>query len=339
MNILSKIKAKIFYKLTEIILNKINTNKFEIIDHKKPLAKLVSTMARTGAGTDECLNNGALPLPIDFYSPVPDINDLERRNIWEKKSDLNGINFNIDFQLKFLKELGKEFSDECSWSYSNTDPSKFNLDNSLPFSFGCAAYTHSIIRKYKPKKIIEFGSGNSSKVIASAIEKNKIENNINCNYIIIDPFPSELIKNNSVKSITKLYEEKAENVKINLFKDLKKDDILFIDSSHMVRTGSDVNYAILDILPILDKGVIIQFHDIPIPYEYNKVYFTNPNFRVFWTESYLLQAFLINNNKVEIIAALKFLMTEQIDLFSKVFKHYNSFKHKLISESFWMRIK
>ncbi len=173
MNILSKIKAKIFYKLTDIILNKINTNKFEIINHKKPLAKLVYTMARTGAGTDECLNNGALPVPIDFYNPIPDINDLERRNIWSKKSDLNGINFNIDFQLKFLKELGKVFSDECSWSYSNTNSSKFHLDNSVPFSFGCAAYTHSIIRKYKPKKIIEFGSGNSSKVIASAIEKIK----------------------------------------------------------------------------------------------------------------------------------------------------------------------
>ena len=107
----------------------------------------------------------------------------------------------------------------------------------------------------------------------------------------------------------------------------------------MVRTGSDVNYAILDILPILDNGVIIHFHDIPMPYEYNKIYFTNSNFRVFWTESYLLQAFLINNNKVEIIAALKYLMTEQIDLFSHVFKHYDSFKHKLISESFWMKIK
>ena len=85
----------------------------------------------------------------------------------------------------------------------------------------------------------------------------------------------------------------------------------------MVRTGSDVNYAILDILPILKKGVIIHFHDIPMPFEYNKAYFTNPNFRVFWTESYLLQAYLINNKNVEILAALKFLMTEKKDLFSK----------------------
>ncbi len=339
MKIVSKIKSKILFNLTELVLNKINTNKFEIINHKKSISKLVSTMAKTGAGTNECIEEGALPVPIDFYNPIPDIKDLEKRKVWDKKSNLEGINFNIDFQLKFLKTLGEEFSKECNWPYYSKDPGKFHLDNSLPFSFGCAAYTHSIIRKYKPKIIIEFGSGNSSKVISSAIEKNKIECNIDCNYSIIDPYPSELIKNNELKSITKLYEEKAENMDISLFKELKKDDILFIDSSHMVRAGSDVNYAILEVLPKLNKGVIIHFHDIPMPYEYNKVYFTNPNFRVFWTESYLLQAFLINNNKVEIIAALKFLMTEKIDLFSKVFKHYDSVKHKLISESFWMRIK
>lgn len=79
----------------------------------------------------------------------------------------------------------------------------------------------------------------------------------------------------------------------------------------MVRTGSDINYSILNILPILKKGVIIHFHDIPMPFEHNKIYFTNPNFRVFWTESYLLQAYLINNNNVEILAELKYLMTEK----------------------------
>ena len=148
-----KLRSKMFFYLTNLILNKINTNKFEIINHKKSIAKLVNTMARTGAGTNECLEEGALPVPVDFYYSVPDIEDLKRRNIWGAKSDLNGINFNIDFQLKFLKELGKEFSDECSWPYSNTDSSKFHLDNSIPFSFGCAALTHSIIRKYKPKKL------------------------------------------------------------------------------------------------------------------------------------------------------------------------------------------
>ena len=76
-----------------------------------------------------------------------------------------------------------------------------------------------------------------------------------------------------------------------------------------------------------------------MPFEYNKIYFTNPNFRVFWTESYLLQAYLINNNNVEILAALKYLMTEKKDLFLEAFNNYNPEKHSLISESFWISIK
>ena len=334
------LKSKIFFYLTEKILSKINTNKFEIINHKKSIAKLVNTMARTGAGTDECLNNGSLPVPVDFYYPVPDIKDLDARKIWDKRSHLSGINFNLDFQLKLLKDLGGKFSNECKWPYSSKDQSKFHLDNSIPFSFGCAALTHCIIRNYKPKTIIEFGSGNSSKVIASAIKKNITEQKSSkVNYIIIDPFPSNLIKRNEIESISKLYEKKAENIELKIFKALQKNDILFVDSSHVVRTGSDVNFAILDILPILNPGVIVHFHDIPMPFEYNKLYFTTPDFRVFWTESYLLQAFLINNEKVEILCALKYLMTKKIALFSKVFSHYNPIKHKLISESFWIRIK
>ena len=188
------IKAKIFYYLVNWIINKINTNKFEIINHEKSIAKLINTMARTGAGTDECLKAGSLPVPVDFYFSVPDIKDLEKRKVWDKKSSLKGIKFNINFQMKLLKKLGKEFSDECNWPYTSTDSSKFHLDNSIPFSFGCAALTHSIIRKYKPKTIIEFGSGNSSKVIANAIQLNSQEINSEVNYVIIDPFPSNLIK-------------------------------------------------------------------------------------------------------------------------------------------------
>jgi hypothetical protein len=74
--------------------------------------------------------------------------------------------------------------------------------------------------------------------------------------------------------------------------ELKENDILFIDSGHTVRTRSDVNFLILEVLPRLAPGAIVHFHDIPLPFEYQKVYFTNPTFRVFWTEAYLLQSFL-----------------------------------------------
>jgi len=99
-------------------------------------------------------------------------------------------------------------------------------------------------------------------------------------YVIIDPYPLDIIKN-ELKNITKLIIEKGELLDSAFFDQLQKNDILFIDSGHTVKTGSDVNYLILDILPRIKPGVVIHFHDISLPYEYPKIYYTNPQFRVF----------------------------------------------------------
>jgi len=120
---------------------------------------------------------------------------------------------------------------------------------------------------------------------------------------------------------------------------LEKDDILFIDSSHTVRIGGDVNFLILEILPKLKPGVIIHFHDIPIPNEYPKIYYLNPKFRVFWTESYLLQAFLSLNVEFEILMAIGFIMKVHDEEFKHFFPYYNKNENLLISSSFWIRRK
>ncbi|MBI2418269.1 MAG: hypothetical protein HYV28_10290 [Ignavibacteriales bacterium] len=88
------------------------------------------------------------------------------------------------------------------------------------------------------------------------------------------------------------------------FKELGENDVLFIDSTHTVKTGGDVTYLILEILPLLQKGVIVHFHDIPMPFEYDQAYFTNPSFRVFWNESYLLQAFLAFNTAFQVLFSM-----------------------------------
>jgi hypothetical protein len=120
---------------------------------------------------------------------------------------------------------------------------------------------------------------------------------------------------------------------------LGKNDVLFIDSGHTVRVGGDVNYLIPDILPRLAQGVIIHFHDIGLPYEYPKVYSTNPKFRVFWTEAYLLQAFLCYNNEFEILLALNYLTTEHMASFRSAFPFYRPQSHGGKSGSFWIRRK
>lgn len=300
-------------------------------------ANLVAHIAYTGEGTEECIDRGCLPVPIHYYFPIPDINDLEKRDIWSKKNPLYGINFRQNEQLNTLRNLGHLFGEECNWPEQETaDPLQFFTNNGS-FSFGCAATLHCMIRANKPRHIIEVGSGNSSLVISAALQKNIVDNSMNaCEYIVIDPYPRKEIED-GLPYLSRLIKERVELTSPDIFSILGENDILFIDSSHSVKAGSDVVFLILDILPQLAPGCIVHFHDIPIPKEYAKTYFTNPTFRVLWTESYLLQAFLALNDHFRILLAMGYLMENYIDDFSKVFPHFNVNKNWANSGSFWIR--
>ena len=298
------------------------------------LAPIITYMAGTGIGTNQCLRSGSLPMPVHFHSPVPDLEDLERRKIWDQRSKLAGIDFRPDAQVALLLKLGQEFGKECDWSPNPSgDPYKFYTEN-CSFSFGCAAATHCILRHFKPRRLIEVGSGNSSLVISNALSLNTQESE----YIIVDPYPRSIIEN-GLPALTRLVKERVELLDVNFFDRLGEHDVLFIDSGHVVRIGGDVNYLILDVLPRLARGVIVHFHDIGLPYEYPKIYATNPQFRVFWTEAYLLQAFLSLNRDFEILLALNYLMSERQEVFRASFPLYSPVKHRINSGSFWIRRK
>tara|TARA_Y100000310_G_scaffold342459_1_gene445813 strand:- start:12247 stop:12681 length:435 start_codon:yes stop_codon:yes gene_type:complete len=113
----------------------------------------------------------------------------------------------------------------------------------------------------------------------------------------------------------------VQEIPFEFFKRLKKGDLLFIDSSHVVKSGSDVNYIILEILPRLNKGVIIHFHDIYLPYDYNR--FVLKSFWD-WNETSLLRAFLIFNKKVKILFCLSHLHYDRKSVLKQVFPEYNS---------------
>jgi|SRR5271157_9626 len=300
-------------------------------------APVLKISARTGLGTNQCLKNGFLPMRVHFYSPVPDIKDLDRRQIWNNKSEMVGIDFCATEQVRFLQELGKKYGDECNWpSQPNSNPDDFYTENNS-FSFGCAAALHAMIRYYQPGKILEIGSGNSSKVISAAVKLNQAEGKSG-EYVLIDPYPAVNIKKH-LPGLTEVIKERVELTDINRFKDLRSNDILFVDSGHTVRTGGDVNFLFLEVLPRLAPGVVVHFHDINLPDEYPQIYFTNPRFRMFWTEAYLLQSFLCFNKEFQILLAMHYLMTDKKDEFCKAFTHYDPSQHKLTSGSFWIQRK
>jgi len=257
--------------------------------------------------------------------------------VWQRKSDLPGVDFRPDKQVQFLRNLGGKYGNECNWpAISTGNIQEFYTENNS-FSFGCAASLHTILRWYKPRKVFEIGSGNSSLIFSGALTRNASEG-YPCDYIIIDPYPSALLQH-GLSCLTKIIPERVELIDASFFESLGENDILFIDSGHTVRTGSDVNFLFLDVLPRLAPGVIVHVHDIGLPYEYPEVYFTNPSFRMFWTEAYLLQAFLTFNSQYEVLLALNYIMSNERREFVQAFPNYDPSKHKATSGSFWMRRK
>lgn len=342
MNIIRSLKKRCFKILRKMSSGMLNLVKELIIDYKKIvnlkrdkwIIRVVKNWALSGENTDECLSEGFLPVPVHFYQPIPDLKDLEKRKVWDKISALRGIKFEPRKYLEFIELLGKKYSKECDWPNNPTNNSnKFFLNNSC-FSYGCASALHSIIREFKPRKIIEVGSGFSSQVIRDALAQNTKEDNIDSLYTVIDPY-SVLDKNNFSENAN-IVKEKIEEIDIDFFRQLEENDVLFIDSSHVCKIGSDVNFEILEILPILKKGVVIHFHDINLPYEYPKVYATNPKFRMFWTESYLLQSFLSCNDNFEIILPMAYVQNNFEKEFRQFFPNSNKAEN-FRSGSFWIK--
>ena len=154
---------------------------------------ILKYMARFGKGTNFLAQNGVMVYPIHFYYPVPDILKLKDSNIFDKISPMSGIDFNEMGQLEYLKTISFAYGKECNFPASKTSiETQYFTENGM-FSYGCAAFLHTIIRNHKPAKFIEVGSGNSSKVINKALDLNKLEGKIG-KYIVIDPFPMYYIK-------------------------------------------------------------------------------------------------------------------------------------------------
>lgn len=297
------------------------------------LAPLVKIMADTGYGTNRCLAKGCLPLPVHYYSPVPDLRDLRAREIWSRRSELPGLDFRGAEQLELLAELGRKFGGECDWPHDPTDDPQVFFTNNSGFSYCCAASTHSVIRRFRPRRFVEIGSGMSTRVIAEALRLNRASGHAS-HYTIIDPFPSDQV--GELSAVSTVLADRVETVDLSIFESLRAGDILFIDSGHTVRIGGDVNFLILEVLPRLAPGVIVHFHDIPMPYEYSELYYTNEKFRMLWTESYLLQAFLSCNSKFKILLAMNYLILEHMSAVRKAWSHYDPTVHVQNSHSFWI---
>ena len=280
-------------------------------------------------------------VPIHFHEPIPDTRTLSDE-IWNSPSGLVGIDMNTAQQLEMLNRVFPNFTHECNFPRERTEiPYEFYRKNGAFLSVDAEVF-HSMIRHFKPKRIVEVGSGSTTYLAARACILNRKKNRTETKFFAIDPFPNETVKK-GFPGFTSLIQKPLEQVPMDFFTLLEENDILFIDSSHVVSIGGDVNYEFLEIIPRLKAGVIIHVHDIFAPAEYPKKWIFEDRF--FWTEQYILQAFLSFNYDFEIIWASSYMHLNFPDKLESVFTSYVDLKYdypyypQVWPSSFWFRRK
>jgi len=231
--------------------------------------------------------------PGHFYSVIPSITKEYNNN----ETKFINLDFNETSHKLILNEI-KDFLVNFDKEFGHTDVSarQNNLQYTLlngAFEFMDARLLHYFLQKNKPKKIIEIGSGNSTLLTYNT----KLMFNLDTDIICIEPYPSDYLKKlNDTGKIT-LIQSCLENIDLNIFTTLTENDILFIDSSHVLKLDSDVMFYFTKIFPLLNKNVLIHIHDIFFPYDYPLEWIKQGRF---WNEQYFLYIFLQYNTKFSI---------------------------------------
>lgn len=278
---------------------------------------------------------GVLPIIDHYYEPMFNHKKHLRQPL-RKIRNLPGIDFNINAQLEFISRFN--YSEELlQIPLSNQGKDLLFCYLTGPFPPADAEFLYNVIRLLKPHKIVEIGSGHSTLMAANALKKNKLENKkYDCTHICVEPYENKWLDGLDVITIRK----KVESCEMSLFKSLERNDILFIDSSHIIRPQGDVLFEYLEVLPSIQPGVLVHIHDVFTPYDYPEDWVFDGHY--LWNEQYLLEALLTHNSTFEIIGSTNFLLHNHYEEFAKT--HPVS---KMLTEngkfvgagSFWLKKK
>ena len=276
--------------------------------HLPPLRRLIEQrdrLLREKEMLEAKLDEHALFVPNGhFYSPIPSIAEIRQNEekIFSTPSDtLPGVDLNQEHQLHLLRVFTKYYK-ELPFTEQKIDGLRYFYENPA-YSYSDAIILYCMIRHVKPKKIVEIGSGYSSCVFLDTNER-FFSNSIQCTFV--EPYPEllrSLLKEDDLRRIN-IFSKRIQDVELSVFESLIENDILFIDSTHVSKVGSDVNRIFFEILPALASGVYVHFHDIFYPFEYPKEWIYEGRA---WNEIYILHAFLQYNSSFEITCFNTFL--------------------------------
>jgi hypothetical protein len=295
-------------------------------DLHRVLARGASLLLRPGALMDSenfrrLQKAGYTAQSLGFYSSIPDLASLSVDD--PDPSECPGIDFSPGNHLRYLRDVFPGLREEYrALGESRSDASRFALDNHSFRGIDPLIY-YGMIRAHKPEQIIEIGVGNSTLLALEAI-------GVNGHGHITGVDPYQTIVELSGPSIT-LVNRKLESLDVKMFESLGPNDILFIDSSHVIRTGGDVQFLFGEVLSRLRSGVLVHFHDIYLPFDYPRELLTER--LVFWTEQYLLQAYLMENSHIEVLFGSRYALHKFADATRAAFPA----ALELSGGSFWIK--
>lgn len=236
--------------------------------------------------------------PGHFYSPLPDIKEIlvKANTIFNQNiRNIPGVDLRENSQLESLDYFSR-YQGELPFSEIPSSKTRYYYNNGW-FGYSDANILYCFLRHYKPRRIIEVGSGFSSTVM---LDTNDLFFNGSIHFTFIEPCPERLFSLIDKEDIKKhiIIKKPIQEVSLDVFQSLSENDILFVDSSHIVKIGSDVAHILFNVIPILNRGVLVHFHDILWPFEYPKQWLLEGRA---WNEAYFLRAFLQFNNTFEIL--------------------------------------
>jgi len=246
--------------------------------------------------------------PGHFYSPIPDMQFVQKNKLTlfnREVSELPGIELNDNIQLCLLERIAEHYSTMPHTDSSRQDL-RYTFENNM-YRHTDAIFLYGILCEMKPKRIIEVGGGYTTTLMLDVLDTSP---ELNFSLVTIEPYPDRLLSllKEHDKQALKLIQRPIQDIPKSVFEQLKPGDILFVDSSHISKIGSDVNYLLFEILPALKAGVYIHFHDVFYPFEYPESWVEKGKF---WNEGYMLRAFLQYNHDFQIVC----------------WNHYLSLKH------------
>lgn len=232
-----------------------------------------------------------------FYSPLPDIKQViaEKATLFNKNvTDCPGVDLGAERQLAVLDELAKYYP-EAPFSETEGHGTRYYYQNHF-FKCGDGIVLYGMLRRLKPRNVVEVGSGFSSAAMLDTSDR-FLQGQVN--FTFVEPHPERLhsLLGDADRRRCKIYETRVQDVPLEIFDQLQADDVLFIDSSHVVKIGSDVRHLLWEVFPRLKAGVVVHVHDVQWPFEYPEDWVLEGNA---WNEAYFMKAFLQYNSAFQI---------------------------------------